>query len=43
MLEAMAERRPNTELLSLAAGHVVHHDEAEKFNTAVRRFIEKLP
>jgi esterase len=42
LLQAMAERRPNTELLSLAAGHVVHHDEAEKFNTAVQRFIEKL-
>jgi esterase len=42
LLQAMAERRPNTELLSLAAGQVVHHDEAESFDTAVRRFIETL-
>jgi pimeloyl-ACP methyl ester carboxylesterase len=42
VLQAMADRRPNTKLLSLKAGHVVHHDAAGKFNTAVKRFIEKL-
>jgi pimeloyl-ACP methyl ester carboxylesterase len=35
----MAERRPNTELLSLDAGHVTHHDDPDGSNAAVRRFL----
>lgn len=42
VLKSMAERRQNTQLLSLDAGHVTHHDDAEKFYAAVRRFIEQL-
>ncbi|MBC8119931.1 MAG: alpha/beta hydrolase [Burkholderiaceae bacterium] len=39
ILESMATRRPNTRLVSFAAGHVVHHDEPEAFATAVRAFL----
>jgi pimeloyl-ACP methyl ester carboxylesterase len=39
VLKAMAERRPNTELVSLDAGHVTHHDDPDGFNAAVRRFL----
>ncbi len=39
LLKSMAERRPNTELLSLDAGHVTHHDDPDGFNAAVRRFL----
>jgi pimeloyl-ACP methyl ester carboxylesterase len=42
LLEAMAERRPNTQLLSLDAGHVTHHDDAQGFTAGVRRFLEGL-
>jgi esterase len=42
LLEAMAQRRPNTRLLSLNAGHVTHHDDAVGFNAGVRRFLDEL-
>ena len=41
LLETMAERRPNTQLLSLQAGHVTHHDDAAGFNAAVRKFLQE--
>jgi esterase len=43
LLESMAQRRPNTRLLSLRAGHVTHHDDAPGFNAAVREFLQDLP
>ena len=43
LLESMAQRRPNTHLLSLSAGHVMHHDDAPGFNAAVRQFLQDLP
>jgi esterase len=43
LLESMAQRRPNTRLLSLRAGHVTHHDDAPGFNAAVRQFLQDLP
>jgi pimeloyl-ACP methyl ester carboxylesterase len=42
LLESMAQRRANTQMLSLEAGHVTHHDDAEGFNAAVRRFLQEL-
>lgn len=43
LLEAMAQRRSNTEIVSLDAGHVVHHDDASGFTSAVRTFLQGLP
>jgi esterase len=43
LLESMAQRRPNSRLLSLRAGHVTHHDDAPGFNAAVRQFLQDLP
>jgi len=42
LLQAMAERRPSQQLRSLAAGQIVHHDRADEFNAAVRRFTKYL-
>ncbi|HEY5372602.1 MAG TPA: alpha/beta hydrolase [Polyangiaceae bacterium] len=42
LLETMAKRRPNTELLTLQAGHVTHHDDAAGFNAAVRKFLQEV-
>ena len=42
ILAAMAERRPNTQLLSLDGGHVAHHDDAPGFNGAVRTFLTEV-
>jgi pimeloyl-ACP methyl ester carboxylesterase len=42
LLETMAKRRPNTQLLSLQAGHVTHHDDAAGFNAAVRNFLQSV-
>jgi esterase len=39
MLESMAARRPNTELVSFNAGHVVHHDEPKAFAASVMTFL----
>ena len=43
LLESMAQRRPNTRLVSLRAGHVTHHDDAPGFNAAVRQFLREVP
>lgn len=42
LLEEMAARRPNTELVTLKAGHVTHHDDAAGFVSTVRDFLGKL-
>ena len=42
LLESMAARRPNTELVSLEAGHVTHHDDPVGFVSNVRAFLRKL-
>jgi esterase len=42
VLETMAKRRPNTQLLSLEAGHVTHHDDGASFNAAVRKFLQEV-
>lgn len=42
LLQAMSERRPNSQLLTLDAGHVAHHDAPEQFNSAVRNFLDNL-
>ena len=42
LLESMAARRPNTELVSLEAGHVTHHDDPAGFVSNVRAFLRKL-
>jgi pimeloyl-ACP methyl ester carboxylesterase len=41
VLESMAARRPNSELLSLDAGHVTHHDDPTGFESGVRAFLRK--
>jgi esterase len=41
-LEAMAARRPNTRLVTLDAGHVVHLDDPTGFVAAVRAFLDSL-
>jgi pimeloyl-ACP methyl ester carboxylesterase len=38
-IEEMAARRPNTRMLMLGGGHVVHVDNAAAFNEAGRRFL----
>jgi pimeloyl-ACP methyl ester carboxylesterase len=43
LLASMAARRPNTELVSLDAGHVTHHDDPVGFVSNVRAFLRKLP
>jgi len=42
LIEAMAKRRANTELATLAAGHVIHHDDLPGFTSRVRAFLAKL-
>lgn len=42
MLEQMAARRPNTRLLTLDGGHVVHLDNPTAFADAVRAFLVAL-
>jgi pimeloyl-ACP methyl ester carboxylesterase len=41
-LEEMANRRPNTTLLTLDGGHILHMDQSAPFNTAVRHFLDSL-
>jgi esterase len=41
-LEQMAERRPNTTLLTLDGGHILHHDDPTAFALAVRGFLCSL-
>lgn len=40
--EEMAQRRSNTKLKILKAGHVVHQDVPQEFNEAVRQFLRTL-
>lgn len=42
LLESMAARRPNTELVTLKAGHVTHHDDLAGFVSRIRAFIGRL-
>jgi esterase len=42
LLEAMATRRANSELVTLKAGHVVHHDDLPGFTSGVRAFLAKM-
>lgn len=42
-LEAMTQRRQNTELVELDGGHVVHFDNPEEFADTVRAFLNGLP
>ncbi len=42
-LAEMARRRPNTELVTIDAGHSVHIDAPEAFVAAVRGFMSTLP
>jgi pimeloyl-ACP methyl ester carboxylesterase len=39
-LEQMALRRPNTTLLTLEGGHILHMDQPALFNAAVRQFLD---
>jgi esterase len=39
VLRQMAERRPNVELVTFDAGHVIHHDAPEAFAETTRRFL----
>jgi pimeloyl-ACP methyl ester carboxylesterase len=43
LLAQMADRRPNTRLVTIAGGHVVHQDDPEGFTAAVRGFLAGLP
>jgi len=40
--EEMTARRPNTQLVTLKGGHVLHFDNPEGFAEAVRAFLQKL-
>ncbi|MDD5562908.1 MAG: alpha/beta hydrolase [Thermoanaerobaculaceae bacterium] len=42
MVEEMAARRPNTRLVTLDGGHVVHLDNPADFAAAVRSFLQEL-
>ncbi len=41
-IEEMVRRRPNTRLVELPGGHVVHHDSPEAFAAEVRSFLDEL-
>jgi len=42
VLEKMAAKRPNTTLVNVHAGHVVHHDEPKAFAASVTAFLAGL-
>jgi len=42
-LEQMASRRPNTTLLTLEGGHILHMDQPALFNAAVSELLDSLP
>jgi esterase len=42
VLESMAARRPNTELVTLKAGHVTHHDDLAGFTSSVRALLGRI-
>lgn len=41
-IEEMAERRPNTTLVTLSGGHIVHRDDPIGFTAAVLGFLDSL-
>ena len=41
-IEQMAQRRPNTMLVTLDGGHVLHFEDPLAFNATVRRFLDSL-
>ncbi len=43
MLADMARRRPDTDLVTIDAGHSVHIDAPEAFVAAGRAFLARLP
>jgi pimeloyl-ACP methyl ester carboxylesterase len=43
LLADMAARRPNTSLVTLPGGHVVHQDSPDPYAAAVRKFLRRLP
>ena len=43
VLERMASVRPNTRIISIKAGHVVHHDAPAPFLSSVESFLASLP
>jgi pimeloyl-ACP methyl ester carboxylesterase len=42
-LEKMASVRANARIVSIAAGHVIHHDAPAQFLSAVQSFLAELP
>jgi esterase len=42
-MEEMAMKRPNALLRTLEGGHVIHFDNPDGFNAAVREFLSSLP
>jgi esterase len=42
ILRAMAERRPNVQLVTFDAGHVIHHDAPDQFTETARRFLATI-
>jgi pimeloyl-ACP methyl ester carboxylesterase len=42
-MQQMASRRPNTQLVTLEAGHVAYMDNVAGFTQAVRAFLDALP
>jgi pimeloyl-ACP methyl ester carboxylesterase len=42
ILERMASVRPNTQLVSIEAGHVVHHDAPALFSSTVKDFLSRV-
>jgi esterase len=42
LLASMAARRPSTDMVTLKAGHVTHHDDLAGFVAHVRAFLAKL-
>jgi len=43
VLREMAQRRPNVQLVTFDAGHVIHHDLPDRFAEAKRRFLATIP
>jgi pimeloyl-ACP methyl ester carboxylesterase len=42
-VEQMASRRPNTTLVTLEGGHILHMDQPALFHAAVSQFVDSLP
>lgn len=43
MMQAMADKRPNTQFATLAGGHVLHVDNSQEFIAVVKKFLQSLP